>query len=141
MLSRIPFGRVGLAVALSLAVGSVARGQTAAVSINFTATGGPNPGANLQPSEVAGFVPLANWNNVDASNATTSNLINHTGASTGVSVTIAGSTNSWSIPAANLPSSGGVTTPDGKMMQGYVDTSATSTTTITLTGLNAAGFT
>jgi hypothetical protein len=53
-----------------------------------------------------------------------------------LSVTVANSPNAWSIPAANLPA-----TSDGRMMQGYIDTSATSITSITVTGLTAAGFT
>jgi len=132
----IPLGRVALAATVLLAVGPAALGQSSAVSINFVATAGPNPGANLLPTEAAGFVPLMNWNNVGAANGTTTNLVNHTGATTGVSVTVAGSPNTWSIPAANLPNS-----PDGRMMQGYADSNDTSTTTITISGLTAAGFT
>jgi hypothetical protein len=131
------FRRITLAALITLAFGPLAAGQTG-ISVNFTATGGPNPGAALLSTETAGFVPLTNWNNVDASNITTTNLIKNTGATTGAQMVVSGSANSWSIPAANLPNP---PTPDAKMMTGYLDTTNTSTTTVTISGLNAAGFT
>jgi hypothetical protein len=110
------------------------------VSINFTdpgTFGGPNPGANLASTELAGVTPLANWNNVSGVNGSTSNLMTSAGTSfANLSVTIANSPNTWSSPANQLPA-----TSDGKMIQGYIDTSATSITSVTVSGLLSAGFT
>jgi hypothetical protein len=141
MTSIVWFRRIALAALITLVFGPVAAGQTG-IGINFTATGGPNPGAALMSTEAAGFVPLTNWNNVDASNITTTNLINNSGTTTGVQVAVSGSTNSWSIPNGNLGAAAG--TPNGKMMQGYLDSGngpPATTTTVTIMGLNAAGFT
>jgi hypothetical protein len=136
MIRLKPLVRAALVGLAALLLTPPAIAQQVAISINFVATGGPNPGANLNATDVAGVAPRANWNNVSAANGTTGNLVTSTGAATSVSVTISGSPNDWSIPAANLPN-----TPDGRMMQGYIDTNATSITTVSLSGLTAAGFT
>src|SRR2546427_9657596 len=126
--------RAFLAIASAVAVWAapVAAQALPNVSINFTDPGtGPNPGANLAPTETAGVVPVANWNNVSAANGSTSNLMTSAGTSfANLSVTIANSPNTWSIPSANLPA-----TPDGRMMEGYADTNATSITSVTVSGL------
>ncbi len=113
------------------------------ISVNFVApTGGNNPGISLAPTDVAGVVPLPNWNNVNAPTGgvaditTGANLVRSTGTATTASVSVTGSPNAWSIPAAQLPNSA-----DGRMMSNYVDTNNTSITSITAVGLLAAGFT
>jgi hypothetical protein len=136
LLTRLVPPRAWPAGLAALLFATAAPAQPPAVSVNFTATSGPNPGANLAPTDVAGFIPLANWNNVDGNNITASNLLSSSGQTTGVTVAVSGSPNTWSIPANQLPNS-----PNGVMMQGYVDTTATSTTTVSVTGLTAAGFT
>ncbi|HEY2786724.1 MAG TPA: hypothetical protein VGJ05_17315 [Fimbriiglobus sp.] len=126
-----------LAVASILPICSVAVGQGAAVSVNFTSTGGSGgAGTNLSAGESAGVAPVTNWNNVSGLNGTTSSLIDNSGTTTGVSVTVGGSPGTWSIPSNQLPNSS-----DGSMMHGYIDTDNTSITTITVSGLVAAGFT
>jgi hypothetical protein len=112
------------------------------ISINFDGSGPGAPGTrpgpyDLAPTEVAGALPRANWNNVLSQNATTSNLILATGAATTASVQVIGANNAWSLPdnntSGNLPF-----TTDGTMMRGYLDSSSTSTTTVTVTGLSGA---
>jgi hypothetical protein len=129
------FALAGLASLVVFVVAPAAPAQPA-ISINFVATAGPNPGGTLNPTDIAGAVPFANWNNVSAANGTTNNLMTNTGTTTAVSVTVSNSPNTWSIPANQLPN-----TPDGVMMQGYIDTNATSITMVALSGLTAAGFT
>jgi hypothetical protein len=104
------FALAGLACLVAFVIAPVAPAQPA-ISINFVATAGPNPGATLNSTEIAGAVPFANWNNASAANGTTNNLVTNTGATTAVSVTVSNSPNTWSIPANQLPN-----TPDGRMM-------------------------
>jgi hypothetical protein len=137
------FRRIGLAALITLAFGPVAAGQTG-IGINFVAPANTNGLGNtvditpLNPTDAAGVVPLTNWNNVNATSPlTTNNLINNSGMTTGVSVAVSGSTNAW----ASNPTTP-ATTPNGKMMQGYLDnTNTTTAVTVHLSGLNAAGFT
>jgi hypothetical protein len=133
------FRRVTLAALITLAFGPVAAGQNPAVSMHFVATSGPNPNVTMAASDTAGVTttgvaPLSNWNNVSAANGTYTNLSDFHGFTTSVSVTIAGSPNTWST--GNVPN-----TADGRMMANYIDTSSTSTTTVTVSGLSTAGFT
>jgi hypothetical protein len=135
----MPRALLAAALAVTVWAAPVAAQALPNVSINFFDPGtGPNPGANLAPTDVAGVTPLANWNNVSAANGgPTGNLMTSAGTSfANLSVTIANSPNTWSIPSQNLPNS-----PDGRMMQGYIDTNNTSITSITVSGLLSAGFT
>lgn len=112
------------------------------ISINFNGAGTGAPGTrpgpyDLAPTEVAGALPRANWNNVLSQNGTTTNLIQSTGAATTASVQVSGVNNAWSLPDTNT--SGAVPfTTDGTLMRGYLDSSSTSTTTVTVSGLPAA---
>jgi hypothetical protein len=107
------------------------------ISINFDGSGPGSPGTqpgpyDLAPTEVAGALPRANWNNVLSQNGTTSNLILATGAATTASVQVSGSTNAWSLPDP-VPF-----TTDGTLMRGYLDSGNTTTTTVTVSGLDAS---
>jgi hypothetical protein len=107
------------------------------IGINFNGSGAGGPGTrpgpyDLVPSEVAGALPQANWNNAPSTNGTTSNLVLSTGAATTASVTASGSNNPWSLPDP-VPF-----TTDGTLMRGYLDSSSTSTTTVNVSGLPAA---
>jgi hypothetical protein len=110
------------------------------ISINFNGEGAGSPAQrpgpyDLLPSETAGALPRANWNNVPSQNATTSNLITSTGAATPASVTVVRN-NAWSLPDSNgtnvIPFDA-----NGTMMRGYLDTGNATTTSITVSGLPA----
>src|SRR5439155_18236083 len=74
--------------------------QPPAISINFSTGGGGVGGAgpfDLATTDMAGVVPLPNWNNIPSANGGPSPLNNALGASTTATVTIAGMNNAWSI--------------------------------------------
>jgi hypothetical protein len=95
-----------------------------AIGINFV---GGDPNA-IGASETAGVVPQTHWNNAAGSTRTSPlALVDQTGAATGAKVTWnAGGT--WMTPITDAPG-------NPRMMKGYLDTSSTSTTTISVTGL------
>jgi hypothetical protein len=121
-----------LATAATLWITAASPAQV--ISINFDGSGPGSPGTrpgpyDLAPTEVAGALPVANWNNALSQNGTTSNLILATGAATTASVTVSGSNNAWSLPDP-VPF-----TTDGTMMRGYLDSGNTTTTTVNVSGL------
>jgi MYXO-CTERM domain-containing protein len=85
----------------------------------------------MGPSEVAGVVPAANWNSFTVLSSPTSGsaagLIDDAG-----SATTAGATwsynNPWSINIADTPG-------NNRMMRGYLDSGAATTTVVTLTNI------
>ncbi len=81
----------------------------------------------MQMGEVAGVVPAANWNNAPDSNGTLLNLIDNLGSATGISVQW-NCNNVWGIGLTDVP--GNV-----RMMNGYLDSTDTSTTTVTVSGI------
>lgn len=100
------------------------------LSLNFvggsTANGTPS---NMGASESAGVVKTPNWNNLGGKSGTKSNLVQSNGSAIAGSVT-------WS---ANVTGSLNIadTAGDLRMMKGYIDTSNTSTSTVTVSGLGA----
>ena len=119
--------------ALACAFGAeCASAQTIGVDF-YGGGGGGTPGVStvMGPTETAGTVPAANWNSfTGATQATPQALIDSTGASTGATA-VWTSNNTWNTPI-NLG------TGDVKMMKGYLDSSDTSTTTVTVANLPAA---
>jgi PQQ-like domain len=95
-----------------------------AIGINFV---GGEPNA-LGASETAGVVPQTHWNNAIGSARTSPlALVDQAGAATGASATWnAGGT--WMTPITDAAG-------NRRMMKGYLDTSSTSTTMISVTGL------
>jgi hypothetical protein len=99
------------------------------ISVDFTGSSTSSMGA----SEVAGVVPKPNWN--IAPGAVRSNplpLVDETGAATAATIAWS-SNNGWALPITD--SAGNV-----RMMKGYLDTSSSSTTTITVAGLSSASY-
>jgi hypothetical protein len=91
------------------------------IGIDFTGTI-PLP---MSASEVAGVVPMANWNSA-AGGASTAPLalLDATGTATGVTATWA-SNGGWMLPTVDQPG-------DRRMMKGYLDSANASTTTISI---------
>ncbi|MBB5350239.1 hypothetical protein HNR46_000463 [Haloferula luteola] len=106
---------LGLLAGLSLAADTV--------SINFVGTAGDR--GTLAPAESAGIIPATHWNNVTASGTA---LIDNLGNTSAITVTYA--TGSW----LNELNPG--TTPDEKMMRGYLDIGGTAVTSILLDHLD-----
>ena len=101
------------------------------ISINFQGGQG-GPITPMDPTEVAGVVRVANWNNAPDPTGTLSALIDSTGATVpGGTVTYSGSPNTWANGLADAPG-------DNRLLKGYLDTNNTSVTTVAVTGLDAA---
>ena len=79
-------------------------------------------------TETAGVVASTNWNNAPGAVRTTPfALVDTAGRATGATVTWS-SNNAWALPITDEPG-------NRRMMGGYLDTTATSATTVTVSGL------
>ena len=99
------------------------------ISINFVGGNGTILPTPLAPTDTAGYFPAMGWNNETGPTGTAATLTDSAGGATSALVTWAGSPNTW---AAGI----GDTTPDNRLMEGYLDTSNTSTTSVTVSGLD-----
>jgi hypothetical protein len=100
-----------------------------AMSVSFMG----NHTAPMGAADIAGVVPAANWNNASGAARTTPlALVDETGAATGATITWS-SNNTWMTPISDQAG-------NRRMMKGYLDTSTTSTTTVTVAGLNAGAY-
>jgi hypothetical protein len=101
----------------------------AAIGIDFV---GSSP-ATLAPGESAGVVPKTNWNSASgASRSTPLALVDDAGAPTSATVTWT-ATGEWMTPITDQPG-------NARMMKGYLDTSTTSVTTVTVAGLPSGAY-
>ena len=132
-----PHWKRGAAKTLSslglLALAAAANAQT--ISVDFVGGTGTNQPGNMAPSEVAGVVPVPNWNNATSANGGPLALVDSTGAATPATVTWAAA----ATYASGIPNTPG----DYHMMKGFLDQSGNnpgpfSATTVTVAGLNAA---
>jgi endoglucanase len=97
---------------------------TDAIGINFVSYA-VTP---MAPTEVAGAVPLANWNQAGVANSGTMDaLVDENGAATSASVTW-NAPNTYSIPISDNPG-------NDRMMAGYLDNSNTVPNTVEVAGL------
>jgi fibronectin type 3 domain-containing protein len=111
------------------AVTSAASGN--AISVDFQGGSASNGTPSvMDASESAGAVSLANWNNASGASGSASALKDYTGAATAAGVTWS-CNNIWST--AITESAGNY-----RMMKGYIDTSNTSTSTVTVSSLPSA---
>lgn len=120
-----------LALVAALAFVSISQAQS--IGINFT--GGNNAGAPtpLLPTDLAGAVyQQANWNNANGTSGTVTGLVNQGGVATSASAT-------WHADGT-WGSGTGTANGDFKLYNGYLDATGTSATTVSVSGLSAAGF-
>ena len=97
---------------------SAAADAQSSIGVNFVGGGGPNSGSSLAATDVAGLVPQANFNNATGKSGTLMGLLNSGGVNSGAGVV-------WSSP--NTWSSGTDTsTPNGKLLNGYIDSSGSA---------------
>jgi endoglucanase len=97
-----------------------------AISINFVSYA-VTP---MAPTETAGVVPLANWNQAGVANSgTLSDLLDESGAATVASVTWS-APNTYSTPIPDDPG-------NDRMMKGYLDNSNTVPNSVSVAGLPA----
>ena len=126
-------------VAVSGTDGTLSRSATAdlvvapaspgrAIGIDFVGTG-----TAMAASESAGVLPQANWNTATGASRTAAlPLLDETGAASGATVTWA-SAGTWAIPITDQAGT-------RRLMKGYLDTTDTSVTTITVAGLPNAAY-
>ena len=106
-------------------VNDIPAGVIGMIGINFIA--GHDSIAGGTVTGIAGKMQQTNWNNVGDFAAATGGpvaLVDDTGAASGASVTWSGSPNTWSI-TTEAPAD-----QHGQLMNGYLDTNNTSTTTV-----------
>src|SRR2546422_837916 len=116
---------VGFLVVLTRVPGAAAPGV---IGINFVGSG-----MSMGAAESAGVVAKANWNNaVGATRSTPLALADETAAASGTTVTWA-SNNVWGTPITDQAGS-------RRLMKGYLDTSNTSVTTVTVAGLASGSY-
>jgi hypothetical protein len=110
------------------------------LGLKFAATDPDAAGSSLNPTDVAGVVPAANWNNLaGASGAAASGLSydnNGTAVASAASVTWS-SPNTWRSTTGNNAFPAG---PNRVLTNGYLDTGNTTATgiSITVSGIDAA---
>lgn len=118
-----------LAAASVLLMAPLAQG--AGISIDFFGGGGPGTSTAMGSGDVAGAIPLSNWNSfTGATQATPQGLNDDTGAATGATVSWA-SNNTWNAFNDN-------TAGNARMMMGYIDTNDTSISTVSVANLPAS---
>lgn len=101
------------------------------LSINFQGGSSTNGTPSVMAStEAAGVVAASNWNNATGASGSLTSLKDANGVATGVSVSWS-SNNIWSTSITD-------TAGNNRMMKGYLDTSNTSTTSVTISGLPAS---
>jgi hypothetical protein len=94
------------------------------IGINFV---GYNT-TGMSPDETAGVVPIPHWNNASgATGSTPVQLVDETGTPIAATVTWT-AYKTWALPLADQPG-------NPRMMRGYLDTTSTSVTTVTVSGL------
>lgn len=85
----------------------------------------------MAAAEVAGVVPVPNWNSLAATNNAVANpLVDDAGAATGANITWSTS-NNYSVNIGNAPG-------NQKMLNGYIDTDNVTTNTFTVASLPAS---
>jgi len=105
---------MALVGAAAMAVAGMASAAPAPyVGVNFTGGGNSIAAQSLDPADVAGVLPQANWNNVNGASGSGVALKDANGNATPVTLTFSGA-GTWSSGA-------GAATPNQKLMQGYVD--------------------
>jgi hypothetical protein len=116
--------------------GSLAHTTTATLVVNAAAASGGAIGIDfsgsaattMAPAERAGIVPKTNWNVAAGATRTTPlALVNDSGTPTNATVTWTAN-GAWMLPITDQPG-------DVRLMKGYLDTSSTSVTTVTVGGL------
>ena len=115
-------GAITRTATVNLVVTSAAGLQPIGIDFN-----GSSPVA-MSTSEVAGVVPMSNWNSAAGAASTVPlALLDTTGTATGGTVTWTAN-NVWMLPTVDQPG-------DRRMMKGYLDSANTSTTTVSVARL------
>ena len=129
----------GACAAGAFMAGSLTAGAATSIGVNF-AGGGGGPGGDggdarlLQPIQVAGFVPAANWNNAQNASGTLNSLV---GSDVGITTATVTWVSNGLYTAHDTPLTAN---PNQILTNGYLDdTSTAGTTTITFANLPFIG--
>jgi len=122
-------------LALSILTTSIGSAFAQTVSVNFgTAQEGDG---NLAAGDIAGVIPVGNWNNFAGGSGNAEPLLSSTGAASGISVTWSAVSGLWSTNQENDTNK--FTNPaDHTMMSGYLDYFEGNPATITFSGFTLA---
>ena len=126
----------------TLASAPVGNQQSNVISVNFTfTTSYDSTAVTLAPLDVAGAVPVTNWNNYVANSSWPStqgmgNLQDSTGSNTGAGLTMSGVANGWYNTASTITSA---STPNAKLLYNALILRSGNTDTYTFTNLPAVG--
>jgi hypothetical protein len=114
---------------VTLSVAPPPSSSASAIGIRFVGSSTASMGA----TESAGVVPITHWNNAAAAVRTTPLALNNqVGDPTAATVTWTAN-GVWSTPIVDQPG-------NARLMKGYLDTSTTSTTSVTVAGLSAGAY-
>lgn len=116
-------------LALLVTGATAVHAQSSGLGINFASTDPDATTSSLLPSEMAGVIPQANWNNLEGASGEATGLFYDVGGSA-VSSTVTvswSSPNTWRSGANNL-----FVGPDQKLLSGYLDTGNTTETGISI---------
>lgn len=117
-------------VALTVEAAAPPPATSGTIGIDFVGT---NP-ASMGASEAAGVIPTANWNSAfGAASSAPLPLKDDAGAPTSATLT-------WSSPGGTYMTPIGDQPGSARMMKGYLDTTSSSTTTVSVTGLPAGTY-
>jgi hypothetical protein len=135
MVHRLGISAIALVFTLCSVVYATPTGES--ISINF-ASNEPNA-AGSAVTGAAGLAGTANWNNLRGQSGGPASLIMDVqGVSTPSSATVSWvSNNTWASTGRGEENNTAPTGNDRNLMTGYLDTSATSVTEITVSGLDA----
>ena len=113
-------------LSMSMLFASTCFGQ--AISVNFAGDNGGGTSIFTTAADVAGVVPVANWNGdeTQAASGSMSDLVDSSGATTAASVEWSGANNTWG--------GSGAATADERMVNGWLDDNGNGST-ITVTGI------
>lgn len=117
-------GSVSRSTSVTLTVEDPPAASDGVISVDFVGNS-----TTMAPGETAGVVLKSHWNAAAGSTRTDPMpLVDDAGRTTGASITWSSPSGTWSLPIADQPG-------HMRMMQGYLDTGTTSTTTVTVGGL------
>ena len=106
------FGKIAVFALVNSLLVTAVMAALPSISVNFEGANAAGAPTQLLPADVAGFVPLANWNNINGNNVHGAALNDSAGAATTTTIFF-DADESWG-------SGTGTGTPDAKMFNGYL---------------------
>jgi hypothetical protein len=125
--------RKGAALFTIILLGSTVQAQSIGIHFNNSGPGSGGPGAvksvPMDPSEVAGVVPQANWNQVTGPSGFNQPLSDQNGVALATGFVSWDGSNTWTTGVPDAPG-------DSRLMGAYLDSNNTRTNTVVVTGIS-----